>query len=218
MLLIPPAVFAESTSQQYFIQKTPAQIAAEELQQLRTAAREHETDANAHMALADALRKRGRNQEAAAEYVRATTLNPELWVAYHHLATVSDDAQQLDEIISKLTKLKMEKPKELMLRVALSELLEKRKNYYQAARVLIEMTYDNAVPPKWTQRVSGRIHYLLAKSKDAQLATKDNVPSDEDLDVVPAPLPERGLRKGLTASKINESKDLKGTGRVRLIP
>lgn len=218
MLLIPSAVYAESSAQQSFIQKTPAQIAAEELQQLRLNVREHEADSNAHAALADALRKRGRNQEAASEYVRATNLNPELWVAYHHLATVSDDTQQLDEVISKLTKLKMEKPKELMLRVALSELLEKRKNYYQAARVLIEMTYDNAVPPKWNHRVTARIHYLLSKSKDAQLAAKDNVPGDEDLDVVPAPLPERGLRKGLTASKINESKDLKGTGRVPLIP
>jgi tetratricopeptide (TPR) repeat protein len=218
MLLIPPAVAAESGSQQYFIQKSPAQIAAEELQELRQKVRDNANDANAHAAYADALRKRGRNHEAAEEYAKATTINPELYVAYHQLATTSDDAQQLDDAIARLTKLKMEKPKELMLRVALSELLEKRLNYYQAARVLIEITYDNAVPPKWSPRVNGRIHYLLAKSKEAQLNSKDTIPQDDDLDVVPAPLPDTGLRKGLTASKINESKELKGMGRVPLLP
>jgi tetratricopeptide (TPR) repeat protein len=217
ILLIPPAV-AAAAEQSHFIQKTPAQIAAEELQQLRQQVRENPNDFNAHLQLADALRKRGRAKEAAEEYVRVTLLSPEHYMAYHQLSLVSDDAAQLDEAISRLTKLKMEKPKELMLRVALSELLEKRQSFYQAARVLIEITYDNAVPPKFKPRVDGRIHYLLAKSKEAQLHAKDNIPADEDLDVVPAPLPETGLRKGLTASKINESKEMKGMWRVPLLP
>jgi len=218
MLLIPSAVSAEPAAQQYFIHKSPAETAAEELQELKRLARENDKDANAHFNLAEALRKRGRKQEAAQEYVRTTVLAPENFVAYHQISVVSDDAQLLDEAVSRLTKLKMEKPKELMLRVALSELLEKRQMYYQAARVLIEITYDNAVPPKYAQRVNGRIHYLLARSKDAQLAAKDNIPADEDLDVLPAPLPDTGLRKGLTASKINETKELKGMGRVPLLP
>lgn len=218
MLLIPPAVAAQSGSPEMFIQKTPAQIAAEELQALRVKVRENPNDANVHAELGDALKKSDRKREAAEEYTKATTLNPEFYVAYHQLVTVSDDAQQLDDAITRLTKLKTEKPKELMLRVALSELLEKRRNYYQAARVLIEITYDNAVPAKWAPRVNGRIHYLLAKSKEVQMSSKDQIPSDEELDVVPAPLPDTGLRKGLTASKINESKELKGMGRVPLLP
>lgn len=219
ILLIPQAVSAaEPPAQKYFIQKTPAQLAADELQTLRLAVRDNQKDPNAHLQLADALRKRQRLKEAAPEYAQATNLNPELYVAYHQLAAISDDPQLLDDAINRLTKLKMDKPKELMLRVALSELLEKRQNYYQAARVLIEITYDNAVPTKYQARVNGRIHYLLTKSKEAQLTAKDNIPADEDLDVVPAPLPDAGLRKGLTASKINESKELKGMGHVPLLP
>ncbi len=218
-LLIPQTVSAESSaSQDHFIQKTAAQIAAEELATLRQKVRQTPNEANAHAQLADALRKRGRLREAAQEYVQATLLAPEMYAAYHQIAAIGDDPQQLDDAIARLTKAKQEKPKELMMRVALSELLEKRKNYYQAARVLIEITYENAVPPKYFQRVNARIHFLLAKSKEAQLHAKDAVSSDEDLDVVPAPLPETGLRKGLTASKINESKELKGMGHVPLLP
>jgi cytochrome c-type biogenesis protein CcmH/NrfG len=219
LILIPQAVSAQAEGhQQHFIQKTPAQIAAEELAALRQKVRENPKDGNAHFQLAEALRKRDRKREAVQEYVEATTLQPDLWVAYHQLSTIGDDTQQIDDAIARLTKMKAEKPNELMLRVALSELLEKRQNYYQAARVLIEITYANAVPPKYTQRVNGRIHYLLSKSKEAQLSAKHNIPTDEDLDVVPAPLPDTGLRKGLTASKINESKQLKGLGHTPLLP
>lgn len=219
MMLIPQAVSAETAApQEYFIQRTASQIGADELQALRQAVRTNPKDGNAHFQLAEALRKRARNREATQEYAQATTLTPDLYMAFHHLSVISEDAQQLDDAIARLTEAKMQKPKELMLRVALSELLEKRRNYYQAARVLIEMTYDNTVPAKYNQRVNGRIHYLLAKSKEAQLTSKDNIPTDEDLDVVPAPLPDNGSRKGLTASKINESKELKGVGHVRLLP
>lgn len=218
LVLTPNVVSAQGAQQQYFLQKTPAQIAAEELAALRSNVRANPTDASLRVQLGDALRKRGRNIEAAREYVEATKLQPDLYVVYHHLSTISDDAQLLDDAIERLNKLKLDKPKELMLRVAMSELLEKRQNFYQAARVLIEITYDNAVPPKYVPRVNGRIHYLLAKSKEAQLSAKDNIPADEDLDVVPAPLPDAGLRKGLTASKINESKELKGTGHTPLLP
>lgn len=219
LLVIPhmmPAQAAEE--QQYFLQKTPAQLAAEELAGLRAAVRANPKDSNAHFQLAEALRKRGRNREAAQEYAETTLLAPDNYLAYHQIAVIADDQQQLDDAIARLTKAKLEKPKEFMLRVALSELLEKRQNFYQAARVLIEITYDNAVPPKFSPRVNGRIHYLLAKSKEAQLNAKDNIPADDDLDVVPSPLPENGLRKGLTASKINESKELKGMGHAPLLP
>ena len=198
--------------------KTAAQAYAEQLRAAREASKNNPDDAKAHFQLADLLHKVGRNRESSQEYLEATSHARDMYIAYHQLAQVCDDPQQLDEAIARLQTLKEEKPKELMLRIALSELYEKRQNYHQSAHVLVEMVYDSGVPEKYRTKVNARIHYLLTKAKEVSLADKDAIPTDDELDVVPAPLPDVGLRKGLTASKIKESKEMKGMGHVPLLP
>lgn len=191
----------------------------EQLRSTRELVKANPEDAKVRFQLAELLRKAGRQREAAQEYLEATALDPTMYVAYHQLSVINADEQQLDEAIERLSKLKEEKPRELMLRVALSELLEKRQKYYRAARVLIDMVYDNAVPDKHRARVNARIHFLLTRAKDTQTAdNKATTDADDELDVVPAPLPESSLRKGLTASKLKESKEMKGMGHVPLLP
>jgi tetratricopeptide (TPR) repeat protein len=220
--LISPALAQTSNSPAaaagYGLPKTPAEQIYEALRGAREQVRQNPGDAKAHFRLAELLRKAGRNREAAQEYLETTGLDPNLYVAYHALAACCEDQQVIDEAITRIEKVRETHQKDLMLRVALSELLEKRLNYSQAARVLIDLQYENAVPEKYRTKVNARIHYLLAKSKEAQLAEKQPVPSDDELDVVPAPLPDSGLRKGLTASKIKESREMKGMGHVPLLP
>lgn len=200
------------------VTKTPAEQIYEALKMAREQVRTSPQDAKAHYQLGLLLKKAARNREAAQEFLETTGLDPSMYVAYHDLAMCGDDTQLIDEAIMRLEKQRDAHPKDIMLHVALSELLEKRLNFQQAARVLIDLQYDNAVPEKYRQKVNGRIHFLLTKAKEAQLAEKQPVPSDDELDLVPAPLPDSGLRKGLTASKIKESREMKGMGHVPLLP
>jgi tetratricopeptide (TPR) repeat protein len=200
---------------------------ADQLKAARDAVAANPKDPRAHLALADVLRKGGRAHDAIDEYLETTNLDPSIYIAYHQIAALNADADKMDEAITRLTKLKDERPKELMLRVALSELLEKRQSYYQAARVLIDLVYTNGIPVKHRPQINARIHYLLTRAKEAQMAEKDEEAATDGLDVVPAPLPDNGhnnhegrevREKGLTASKIKESKEMKGMGHVPLQP
>jgi tetratricopeptide (TPR) repeat protein len=191
---------------------------ADALRAARTAVEENPGDAKAHFQLAELLHKFGRDREAGQEYLEATTINREFYVAYHQLAQVCEDQELLRQACQQLEESREARPKELMLRVALSEVLEKQQNYYQAAKALIELVYANAVADRFRPRVNARIHYLLGRAKEAQMAANESVPTDEELDLVPVPLPDPSLRKGLTASKINDSKNLKGIGHVPLQP
>jgi tetratricopeptide (TPR) repeat protein len=191
--------------------------AIEQLRAARAKVKASPEDVNARFQLAEMLRKLGRQGEAAQEFLTVTELDPSLYLAYHQLTLLQADSSQIDDAIERLKKLKEEKPKELMLCVALSELLEKRGNYYQAARQLIDLGYANAVPPKFAPKVNARVHYLLTKAKDAQIRETVSEADDDDLDVVPAPLPESTLKKGIAASKYKESKEMKGVGHVPLL-
>ena len=83
-------------------------------------------DAKKRYEWADYLRKSGELHKAAIEYLEVTLLDPTYYVAYHQLLDCKPSDDQLDEAIERLTKLEVQRPKELMLRVALSEVLEKR--------------------------------------------------------------------------------------------
>ncbi len=190
---------------------------AQEVQNARAAVRTAPHDPKAHMNLAELLRKLGRQREAAQEYLEVTDLDPYNYLAYHQLSTLNADPSQLDEAIVRLSKLKDEKPKELMLRVALSELYERRGSYYQGARVLVDLVYQNGVPAKYHARVNARIHFLLTKQKDSQTADKSFV-SEEELDSLPPPLPEASIHKDLAASKLKESRVMRGLGNTPLLP
>lgn len=188
-----------------------------EMQSARAAVRANPNDPKVHFALAQLLAKVGRYREAAQEYLQCTELFPENYVAFHHLATLNCDSAQIEEAVARLNKLKDEKPKELMLRVALSELLEKQGNHYQAARVLVDIVYQNAVPAKFQGKVNARIHYLLAKAKDSQ-SVDDTSVLEDGLDTLLPPLPDTSLRNDLAQSKLKESPVTRGVGNAPLLP
>lgn len=175
-------------------------------------------NAKARYELGRALRIAGKNQEAASELLEATSMDPSLYVAYHELSLTKARPQQLDEAIDRLTILKDEKPKDLLLRVALSELLEANGKVYQASRILVDLVYQNAVPEKYVARVNARIHYLLSKAKDAHAAEKVAAEDPTEEDSLPPPLPESSLRRNLSASKIKDSKSVQGFGHAPLLP
>jgi tetratricopeptide (TPR) repeat protein len=189
------------------------------LAQARAAVAENPEDGRGHFQLGELLRKAGRDREAAEEYLIATSLQRDLFIAYHELSVVCDDNAKLDEAIERLNVDMKAKPRDFMLRVALSELCEKRQDYYNAAKALIDLQYDTGIPQKYSQRVNTRIHFLLTKDKESQQKEAEQpVATDEEAGTVPSPLPEEGLHPGLTAAKMKDSKELKGMGNVPLLP
>jgi len=174
-------------------------------------------DFRSHFALAELLKRGGSLKEAVKEYSAATELNPSFYVAYHQMAYSSPDSQTVEAAIDRLNKLKEEKPRDLLLRVALSELLEQRKEYYHAARTLIDLLYQNAVPEVHVAKVNARVRLLLGKAKDMQTLEKARG-TEEEMEMVPPPLPEASLRRNLHASKIKEPKVMPGVGHAPLLP
>lgn len=194
-----------------------------ELRQLRTDLALRPQDAQLHFKLGECLRNLGHLPQASDEYAKAGTLDPSMYLAFHQLALTSQNATQLDEAIEKLNKLATEKPKELLLRVALSELYEKRGNYYQAARTLIDLSYANAVPEKFKTKVTTRIHNMLALSKTQknqtiEAATAITPNSDEELDIVPAPLPTPTTKRSIAHARLKDKKEVRGMGHTPLVP
>ena len=166
---------------------------------------------------AEALRKAGHTKDALKEFLAATEIDPALYVAYHQITLCSPDEKSLAEAVKRLNFLMTDKPKELMLRVALSELFEKQGNYYQASRTLVDLVYQNAVASKYQAKINARIHYLLTKAKDAQ-HTDQPLASEEELDALPPPLPESSLGRDLAHSKLKESKVMRAVGNAPLLP
>lgn len=204
------------------IPKTPEELRVE-LRQLKTDLALRPQDAQLHFKLAECLKNLGQLPQASDEYFKAGTLDPSMYVAYHQLASTCQNPTQLDEAIEKLNKLANEKPKELLLRVALSELYEKRGNYYQAARTLIDLSYANAVPEKFKHKVTTRIHNMLALSKSQknqtiEAATAVTPNSDEELDVVPAPLPTPTTKRSIAHARLKDKKEIRGMGHTPLVP
>lgn len=175
--------------------------------------------AKAFFERAEALRKAGQDVKAAEYYLKAGEADPSYYLAFHQLSVVKASPEQVDEGISRLTELRKKRPRELMLHVALSELLEKKGEYKNAAHTLVGLVYLDAVPPEFHTKVEARIHYLLVKARDkrAKEKTVKNL-SDEELDIVPPPLPESPLKKELSPSGSKESRMIKGVGNARLVP
>lgn len=190
-----------------------------ELRLLRDQSHQRPDDAQLQFKMGEVLRGLGRNAEAIPAYIAATKLSADLYVAYHHLSVLSSDPAQLDDCIARLNARLKDKPDELMLRVALSELQEKRGNYQLAARTLIDITYANKVPEKYKTKVAGRIHHLLALAKSAQQQeTVEAVNAEEQLDVVPSPLPAQPSKRSIASAKMKDAKEVKGVGKVPLLP
>jgi hypothetical protein len=108
-------------------------------------------------------------------------------MAYHQFTLCKPSNDQLDEAVERLSHLRDERPNELMLRVALSEVLEQRGDCYAAARALIDLAYQpDGIPAQYLPKVQARIHYLLSQTKDTQTAENAKT-SDAGLEQLPAP-------------------------------
>lgn len=218
-----PSVFAQSSlsGQRPIAIAANQPVSQEELKQARAQVESNPTDAKAHYTLAELLRKTGRHKEAAHEYLETTQIDPSYNLAYHQLSVIGADPAQLETAVSRLKALKGEKPNDLMLRVALSEIQEKQGEYYQAARELIDLIYQNSIPEKYKAKVNARIHYLLSKAKYDEINAK-GVTSEDELDVVPPPLPESVAKaneaKNLAASKGRDAHAVRGAGHTPLLP
>lgn len=190
-----------------------------ELKLIRDQIRQRPEDPQLFYRAGEILRDLGRTAEAARVFAAATKASQDMYIAYHQISVITSDPIILDEAIERLTARSKTKPDELMLRVALSELLEKRGNYQQAARTLIDLTYANKVPEKYKARVSGRIHHLLAVSKNTQVAPEQaEATPEEQLDVVPSPLPAQPSKRSIASARMKDSKEVKGVGKVPLLP
>lgn len=198
------------------VQSTSPQLAAA-IEALEAKVQSSPQDAKVRFQLGKALRLSGDLQAAARELLESTALDPGMYFAYHEFRLSNPSSSQLNEAIDRLTQLKEERPKELMLRVALSELLELRGDYHDAAICLIDLVYENGVPVKYTAQVEARIHYLLLRTKDAQ--TTESAKSEEaGLDVLPAPLPEATVVRSIAANKPKTENQAPGFGHSTLLP
>lgn len=174
-------------------------------------------DAKARYGYAEALRKLGRNKEAAVEYLQVTEAEPTFYHAYHQLTLTTQDRHILDEALGRLNFLKEEKPRDLLLRVALSEIYERKGDYFMAGKVLVDLVYANAVPEKYNQKVSNRIRLMQAKAKDSHALDKASG-GDDALESAPPPLPESTLNRDLSISKVKEPRVMQGFGHATLLP
>ncbi|MDZ4833547.1 MAG: hypothetical protein SGJ27_07180 [Candidatus Melainabacteria bacterium] len=161
---------------------------------------------------AEALKRAGRTEDAIREYLGATEIDPSYYMAYHQITLCSPDAKSLAEGVKRLTHLMTDKPKEMMLRVALSELLECQGQYFHASKVLVELVFDNAVPPKFVAKVNNRIRYLQSKSRGEHASRRVLDTHHTTEHDVPLPLPDENLSRGLSASRLEKGQEVDGFG------
>jgi predicted Zn-dependent protease len=195
---------------------TAAQL-AQEIDKLRAKVESEPGDAKLRYNLAEYLKKAGRNKEAARQYLQVTESEPSFYHAYHQLTLTTQDKHILDEAQGRLTFLMEEKPKDLLLRVALSEIYERKGDFFQAGKVLVDLVYQNAVPDKYLTKVSNRIRLMQAKAKDSHALDKVSN-FDEQMETAPPPLPESTLNRDLSISKVKEPRVMQGFGHATLLP
>lgn len=171
---------------------------------------------------AEALRLNGESTKANHQYLHTTEIEPSFYLAYHQIFLYCNENRVLDDAINRLRFLKQDKPNELMLRVALSELLERRKEYFEASRELIELVFANTVPEKYKEKVNTRIRYLQAKTTSAQAKREANaggINSEDSAAKPPLPVTEDLLKKGVSLSKVKfDTPDLDSDANFRHVP
>lgn len=171
---------------------------------------------------AEALRLNGESVKANHQYLHTTEVEPSYYLAYHQLFLNCSDQRILDDALNRLRFLKQDKPNELMLRVALSELLEKKREYYEASRELIDLVFANLVPEKYKEKVNTRIRYLQAKTTTAQShreANAGDAHQTESISKPPLPVNEDMLKRGVSLSKVKfDTPDLDSDSNFRHVP
>lgn len=181
------------------------------LEEARKQSEDNPSDAALKYQYAEALRKAGKTQAAAKEFLAVTEIDASYYIAYHQLSLCSPDSQTLSDATKRLTYLMAEKPKEMMLRVALSELLECQGEYFQASKVLVDLVYQNAVPTKYDAKVKNRIRLLQIKARESYVKRKEYEVGDKG-DTAPLPLPEESLARGLSLSRLEKASEVDGYG------
>ena len=180
-----------------------AQPTVEDLKACVEKAEANPSDPKLRFEYAETLRKMGKTKQASKQYMAVTDIDASYYVAYHMIALHSKDEKILAEATRRLEHLKDAKPKELMLRVALSELLEAQGQYYKASRALVDLVFLNAIPDKYRKKVNTRIVYLQAKARDSNADKHSVNPHQEpQKNSVDPPLPEETIKRGLAASKV----------------
>ncbi len=171
---------------------------------------------------AEALRLNGESVKANHQYLHTTEVEPSFYLAYHQLFLHCNDQRLLDDAINRLRFLKQDKPNELMLRVALSELLEKKREFYEASRELIDLVFANLVPEKYKEKVNIRIRYLQAKTTTAQSHREANAGDAHNTESIarpPMPVNEDMLKRGVSLSKVKfDTPDLDSDSNFRHVP
>jgi tetratricopeptide (TPR) repeat protein len=191
---------------------------AERLKFDESAVAANPNDPKKRFEFAESLRLSGDLKKAVIEYLDVTSLEPAYFIAYHEMVRSRPTEDQLDEAIDRLKKLEDKRPKNLMLRVALSEVLEKKGELYAAARTLVDLQYSHSIPEKYEMKINTRIHYLLSKAKDLASSNSAQHAQDtsEDVDATPLPLPDSS--NGTSGNKLKDPKVTEGYGHARLLP
>lgn len=163
---------------------------------------------------ANMLLKAGKKKQALNEFLAVTDVDASYYLAYHMIALHAKDEKMLAHATKRLAHLKETKPKDLMLRVALSELLEAQGDYYRASRALVDLVFLNAIPAKYKKKVDSRIVFLQAKARDAHADRHSAVHHHTDTVNVSPPLPEETINKGIQAAKVKSNQTNSSVGNV----
>ncbi len=181
-------------------------------------------DVSKRLYLARLLRSSGEIQQAAIEYLNTTAVDPSCCIAYHEMLQSKATVEQIDECLARLTKYDQLQAKQLAVRMTLSELYETKGDYYQAARVLVDLQYvKGAIPVKFAERIDSRIHELFNNSKDVQTTAKaiehkENIEQAESTPSTPVPMPDLKMTKDMPTSKLRDTKMTEGYGHSQLLP
>ena len=197
---------------------------AQQIKSMRESIQQSPLDVPKHIQLARLLKRHGEIRQAAIEYLNATAVDPSCCLAYHEMLRNKATVDQIDECLGRLTKYDRLKPNQLSIRMTLSELYENKGDYYQAARVLVDLQYvKDAIPTKFAEQIDNRIHGLLNNSKDVQttekaIEHKENIVQAESSPPTPVPMPDVKMNKDVPASKLRNTKMTEGYGHSQLLP
>ncbi len=173
--------------------------------------------------LARLLRNSGNNKQACIAYLNTTAVEPSCYIAYHEMLASGPTLGQIEESIARLNRLDRIQPKQFLLRMSLSELYERASDYYQAARVLVDLQYTPIIPPKYVAQVDVRVHRLFSKAKDLQttkeaIEHKAKIDETEATPSTPVPLPDMATAKDIPTNRLRSNKVTEGYGHAQLLP
>ncbi len=219
---VQPALAQTQSKQASSAQSQPATNAIPDLDKARENSENNPSSPDLSYKYAEALRLNGESVKANHQYLHTTEVEPSFYLAYHQLFLNCNDQRILDDAINRLRFLKQDKPNELMLRVALSELLEKKREFYEASRELIDLVFANLVPEKYKEKVNTRIRYLQAKTTTAQSHREANAGDAHNTESIarpPMPVNEDMLKRGVSLSKVKfDTPDLDSDSNFRHVP